>query len=76
MLLGVVGLTLLLGVTALAITGLELTGGLKPTELGTALQTGPGAGAANARNVLLQQLQAESRSATRVLPGAVQGGAK
>ena len=55
------------------IAGLELTGGLNPTEVGTALQAAPGAGTTTARSALLQQLQAEGRSATRVLPGAVQG---
>jgi outer membrane protein, heavy metal efflux system len=62
--------------SANTIEGLELTGGLNPTEIGAALQAAPGAGGtATSRNVLLQQLQAESR-ATRVLPGAVQGAAK
>jgi cobalt-zinc-cadmium efflux system outer membrane protein len=53
------------------ITGLQLTGGLNPTEVGTALQTTPGAGA-GVRNVLLQQLQEQRGAASRSLPGAVQ----
>jgi cobalt-zinc-cadmium efflux system outer membrane protein len=55
------------------ITGLQLTGGLNPTEVGTALQTTPGAGA-GVRNVLLQQLQEQRGAASRILPGAVQAG--
>ena len=61
---------------AIEITGLELTGGLNPTEVGTALQTQPGAGAAGARNILLQQLQQQGPGATGRLPGAVQSGAR
>lgn len=56
------------------IVGLELLGGLNPTEIGTALQTQPGMGGAGARNVLLQQLQQERGGASRTLPGAVTGG--
>ena len=59
---------------AIEITGLELTGALNPTEVGTALQTQIGPGGAGARNVLLQQLQQQGAGATRVLPGAIQGG--
>jgi cobalt-zinc-cadmium efflux system outer membrane protein len=55
------------------IQGLELTGGLNPTEVGTALQAQPGMGATGLRSVLLQQLQQQGPGATRVLPGAVQG---
>ena len=60
---------------AIEITGLELSGGLNPTEVGTALQTQPGAGATGARNVLLQQLQQQGPGATGRLPGAIQSGA-
>jgi cobalt-zinc-cadmium efflux system outer membrane protein len=56
------------------ITGLQLTGGLNPTEVGTALQTTPGAAGAGVRNVLLQQLQEQRGAASRILPGAVQAG--
>jgi cobalt-zinc-cadmium efflux system outer membrane protein len=59
---------------AIEITGLQLTGGLNPTEVGTALQTAPGAGAAGARNVLLQQLQEQRGGTMRTLPGALQAG--
>jgi cobalt-zinc-cadmium efflux system outer membrane protein len=58
------------------IEGLQLTGGLNPTEVGTALQTTPGAGTAGQRGVLLQQLQEQRGAASRSLPGAVQGGEK
>jgi hypothetical protein len=60
--------------TGIEITGLQLTGGLNPTEVGTALQTGPGAGATGIRGVLFQQLQEQRSAATRNLPGAVQAG--
>ncbi len=60
---------------AIEIAGLELTGGLNPTEVGTALQTAAGAGA-GARNVLLQQLQQERAGTGRPLPGAVTGSEK
>lgn len=56
------------------IKGLQLTGGLNPTEVGTALQTTPGAGAAGIRGVILQQLQEQRSTVTRNLPGAVQAG--
>jgi len=59
---------------AIEITGLQLTGGLNPTEVGTALQTTPGAGGTGARNVLLQQLQEQRGTASPPLPGAVQAG--
>jgi cobalt-zinc-cadmium efflux system outer membrane protein len=58
------------------IEGLQLTGGLNPTEVGTALQTTPGAGTTGQRGVLLQQLQEQRGAASRSLPGAVQGGEK
>lgn len=54
------------------IRGLELTGGLNPTEVGTALQTQAGTGPAGARNVLLQQLQREGLGGGKPLPGAIQ----
>ncbi len=57
---------------AIEIVGLELTGGLNPTEIGTALQTTPGAAGTGARSVLLQQLQQQGPGATGRLPGAVQ----
>jgi cobalt-zinc-cadmium efflux system outer membrane protein len=56
------------------IEGLQLTGGLNPTEVGTALQTTPGAAGAGLRGVLLQQLQEQRGAASRNLPGAVQAG--
>ena len=55
------------------IEGLQLTGGLNPTEIGTALQTTPGAGTSGQRGVLLQQLQEQRGGALRNLPGTVQG---
>jgi cobalt-zinc-cadmium efflux system outer membrane protein len=55
------------------IQGLQLTGGLNPTEVGTALQTTPGA-AASRLGVLLQQEQQQRGAASRNLPGAVQAG--
>jgi cobalt-zinc-cadmium efflux system outer membrane protein len=54
------------------IEGLQLTGALNPTEVGTALQTAPGA-ASGMRGLILQQLQ-EQGAASRNLPGAVQAG--
>lgn len=57
------------------IEGLQLSGGLNPTEVGTALQTTPGTGGiggAGARGVLLQQLQQQQNAAPRNLPGAIQ----
>jgi cobalt-zinc-cadmium efflux system outer membrane protein len=54
------------------IQGLQLTGGLNPTEVGTALQTTPGV-TTGIRGVILQQLQQQSATGTRNLPGAVQG---
>lgn len=55
------------------IEGLQLTGGLNPTEVGTALQTGPGA-VPGLRRVILQLLQEQRRGTTVNLPGAVQAG--
>jgi cobalt-zinc-cadmium efflux system outer membrane protein len=57
---------------AVEIAGLQLTGGLNPTEAGTALQGTPGAGTAGIRSILLQQLQEQRGGASRNLPGAVQ----
>lgn len=54
------------------IEGLELSGGLNPTEIGTALQTLSGGRGAGARNVLLQQIQSQNANAQRNLPGAIQ----
>jgi len=56
------------------IDGLLLTGGLNPTEVGTALQGQPGMGATGIRGVLLQQLQEQRGAARGNLPGAVQAG--
>jgi cobalt-zinc-cadmium efflux system outer membrane protein len=56
------------------IRGLQLTGGLNPTEVGTALQTTPGAGTTGMRGVLLQQLREQHGMGSRNLPGAVQAG--
>jgi cobalt-zinc-cadmium efflux system outer membrane protein len=57
---------------AVEVEGLELTGGLNPTEIGTALQRQPG-GTAATRNVLLQQLQQQGLQGSQMLPGAIQG---
>ena len=57
---------------AVEIEGLELTGGLNPTEIGTALQTQLGTGGTGARNVLLNQLQQRSGGGSQLLPGALQ----
>ncbi|HWG44197.1 MAG TPA: TolC family protein [Gemmataceae bacterium] len=54
------------------IQGLQLTGGLNPTEVGTALQTTPGS-TTGIRGVLLQQLQEKRGGASQNLPGAIQG---
>lgn len=54
------------------LSGLLLTGGLNPTEIGTALQSQ--AGGASTRSVLLQQLQEGGAQATNLLPGAIQAG--
>jgi len=62
--------------TGIEIKGMLLTGGLNPTELGTALQTTPGMAGAGMRNVLLQQLQEQGAGRNRLLPGAVQGAAE
>jgi hypothetical protein len=61
---------------AVEIDGLLLTGGLNPTEVGTALQAQGGAGTTGMRGVLLQQLQEQQSGASRNLPGAVQGGTR
>ncbi|MBX9624690.1 MAG: TolC family protein [Gemmataceae bacterium] len=58
---------------AAEIEGLELTGGLNPTEIGTALQTPLGPGGTGSRSVLLQQLQQRSGGGSQLLPGALQG---
>lgn len=60
--------------TAIEISGLQLTGGLNPTEAGTALQATPGAGASGVRSLLLQQLQEQRGAGSRNLPGAIQAG--
>ncbi|HZV06905.1 MAG TPA: TolC family protein [Gemmataceae bacterium] len=56
------------------IDGLQLTGGLNPTEVGVALQTSPGAATTGLRGVILQLLQEQRRATTVNLPGAVQAG--
>lgn len=61
---------------AVEIDGLLLTGGLNPTEVGTALQAQPGMGSTGIRGVLLQQLQEQRGGASRMLPPAVQAGEK
>ena len=60
--------------TLVEIDGLQLTGALNPTEVGTALQSTPGLGGNGTRGTLLQQLEGQKNSSTRNLPGAVQGG--
>jgi cobalt-zinc-cadmium efflux system outer membrane protein len=57
---------------AIEVEGMELTGGLNPTEIGTALQRQAG-GTAATRNVLLQQLQQQGLQGSQMLPGAIQG---
>lgn len=57
---------------AIEIDGLQLTGGLNPTEIGTALQSQGGAGAGT-RSVLLQQLRQQGLQGSQLLPGAIQG---
>ena len=60
--------------TLVEIDGLQLTGGLNPTEVGTALQTSATSTANGARSILSQQLQGSQGSTTRNLPGAIQAG--
>lgn len=60
---------------AIEIEGLELTGGLNPTEIGTALQHQGGAGA-GPRSVLLQGLRQHGIQGSGLLPGAIQGEAR
>ncbi len=60
--------------TLIEIDGLQLTGALNPTEVGTALQSTPGLGGAGTRGTLLQQLDGQKNSSPRNLPGAVQAG--
>lgn len=57
------------------IEGLGLTGGLNPTEIGTALQA-QGAAGGGRRSVLLQQLQQRGVEGSSNLPGVLQGGAR
>jgi cobalt-zinc-cadmium efflux system outer membrane protein len=61
--------------TVVEIQGLQLTGGLNPTEVGTALQTTPGA-PTGIRGVILQQLQQQQGKGSRNLPGVIQGAEK
>ena len=56
---------------AVEIAGLQLTGGLNPTEIGTALQATPGV-PAGLGGVLLQYSQQQSAVTGRTLPGAIQ----
>ena len=60
--------------TLVEIDGLQLTGGLNPTEVGTALQSSSSSTANGARSILSQQLQGSQGSTTRNLPGAIQAG--
>ncbi len=53
------------------IEGLQLIGGLNPTEVGTALQTTRGSGQ---RGILSQQLEQQRNGSSRNLPGAIQAG--
>ena len=55
---------------AVEINGLLLTGALNPAEVGTALQSQPGA---TQRRAVLNQLQQEGNS-SRMLPAALQTG--
>ena len=57
---------------AIEVDGLELIGGLNPTEIGTALQRQAG-GTAGTRSVLLQQLQQQGVQGSQLLPGSLQG---
>jgi len=56
------------------IEGLQLTGGLNPTEAGTALQATPGAGTAGTRSILLQQLQDQRGASSQTRPASLQAG--
>lgn len=56
---------------AIEIAGLQLTGGLNPTEIGTALQATPGV-PSGLGGVLLQFSQQEAGGVGRTLPGALQ----
>ncbi|MBU6173096.1 MAG: TolC family protein, partial [Planctomycetes bacterium] len=58
--------------TLVEIDGLQLTGGLNPTEVGTALQTS--GNSSSARRVLSQQNQTAQGTTSRNLPGALQAG--
>ena len=60
--------------TAIQIEGLQLTGGLNPTEVGTALQASPGMGGTGARGALFQQLEGQRGGSNQFLPGAIQAG--
>ena len=60
--------------TLVEIDGLQLTGGLNPTEVGTALQSSPGFTGNGTRGVLMQQLDSQKNSSSRNLPGAIQAG--
>lgn len=58
--------------TLVEIDGLQLTGGLNPTEVGTALQAA--GNSSSARRVLSQQNQTSQGTTSRNLPGAIQAG--
>ncbi|HUY92195.1 MAG TPA: TolC family protein [Pirellulales bacterium] len=60
---------------AIEIDGLQFTGGLNPTEIGTALQH-QGAIGGGTRSVLLQQLQQQGLQGSQLLPGSIQGTAR
>jgi cobalt-zinc-cadmium efflux system outer membrane protein len=56
---------------AIEISSLQLTGGLNPTEIGTALEATPGV-PTGLGGVLLQYSQQQSAGVGRTLPGAIQ----
>lgn len=58
--------------SAIEISGLQLTGGLNPAEVGTALQAA--AGATGLRSILLQQLQEQRAGGSASRPAALQAG--
>ncbi len=59
--------------TFVEIDGLQLTGALNPTEVGTALQS-TATSSNGARSMLSQQIQTSTNTANRNLPGALQAG--
>lgn len=59
--------------TFVEIDGLQLSGALNPTEVGTAFQS-TATSSNGARSILSQQIQSSTNSTNRNLPGALQGG--